>query len=161
MLVLSSDVIYTIINILILAALLRIFLWRPVLNIIERRRETIQNDLDQAAESNRQAREAKARYETSLAEARREGATLVQQAQVQAGAKYDAILAQANQEAAALLEQARQDAQAEKEQLMDEARGELADVAILAASKLLGTTVDQETDRAMLDAFLREAGGQI
>ena len=49
MLVLSSDVIYTIINIALLCVLLRIFLWKPVLGIIEKRRQTIQDDLDEAA----------------------------------------------------------------------------------------------------------------
>ena len=42
--------------------------------------------------------------------------------------------------------------------MMKDARGELAEVALAAASKLLGTTVDAKTNKAMLDAFLAEAG---
>ena len=160
MLILSSDVIYTLINIVILAVLLRIFLWKPVLGILEKRRETIRNDLDQAAQTNREAQAVKAEYETALTGARQESAALVEQARAQAAEKYDAILAKANADASSILEKARADARAEKEQVMSEARGQLADLAVLAAAKLLGGTVDEAADRRILDDWLAEMGGQ-
>ena len=160
MLALNGDVIYTIINIVILVVLLRIFLWKPVLGILEKRRETIRNDLDQAAQTNREAQAVKAEYETALTGARQESAALVEQARAQAAEKYDAILAKANADASSILEKARADARAEKEQVMSEARGQLADLAVLAAAKLLGGTVDEAADRRILDDWLAETGGQ-
>ena len=160
MLALNGDVIYTIINIVILVVLLRIFLWKPVLGILEKRRETIRNDLDQAAQTNREAQAVKAEYETALTGARQESAALVEQARAQAAEKYDAILAKANADASSILEKARADARAEKEQVMSEARGQLADLAVLAAAKLLGGTVDEAADRRILDDWLAEMGGQ-
>lgn len=160
MLVLNQDVIFTIINILLLAVLLRIFLWKPVMNMITKRQETIQNDLDEAARKNREADEAKAEYEASLTGARQESAALVEEARTQAGARYDAILAQANAEADAIRKKAQADALAEKAQMINEARIELADLAILAATRLMGGTVDEETDRRILDQWLSEMGGQ-
>lgn len=160
MLTLNSDVIYTLINIVILVVLLRIFLWKPVLGILEKRRETIQNDLDQAAQTNREAQAVKAEYETALTGARQESAALVEQARAQAAQKYEAIVAKANAEAVAIRDQARADARAEKEQVLAEARGELADLAVLAAARLLGGTVDEAVDRRILDDWLTEMGGQ-
>ena len=70
MLVLSSDVIYTIINIVILVALLRIFLWKPVLGIIEKRQKAIQDDLDSAARTNEEAQAVKEKvYREALKDA--------------------------------------------------------------------------------------------
>ena len=160
MLILNQDVIYTIINILILAVLLRIFLWKPVMSMIEKRQEIIQNDLDEAARKNREAEAARAEYEASLTGARQESSALVEQAKVQAGARYDAILAQANAEAEAIRKKARDDALAEKAQMINEARTELADLAILAAARLMGGTVDEETDRRILDQWLQEMEGR-
>ena len=160
MLALNGDVIYTIINIVILVVLLRIFLWKPVLGILEKRRETIRNDLDRAAQTNREAQAVKAEYETALTGARQESAALMEQARAQAAEKYKAILAQANADAGSILEKARADARAEKEQVMSEARGELADLAVLAAAKLLGGAVDEAADRRILDDWLAEMGGQ-
>ena len=76
--------------IVILVVLLRIFLWKPVLGMLEKRRETIQNDLDQAARTNREAQAVKEEYETALTGARQESAALVEQARVQATEKYNA-----------------------------------------------------------------------
>ena len=161
MLVLSADVIYTIINIIILVVLLRIFLWKPVLGIIEKRQQTIQADLDEAARKNQEAGEALAQYKASLSGARKESAALVEQAKTQAGETYDAILAQANAEAEAILVKARADAQAQKEQVLTEARDQVAELAILAAARLMGATVDEETDRRLLDQWLAETGGSL
>ena len=160
MLILNSDVIYTLINIVILVALLRIFLWKPVLGILEKRRETIRNDLDQAARTNQEAQAVKAEYETALTGARQESAALVEQARAQAAEKYQTIVAQAQADANAIRAQARADAQAQKDQALSEARNELADLAVLAAAKLLGGTVDEITDRRILDEWLAETGGQ-
>ncbi len=159
MLTLNSDVIYTIINIVILCALLRILLWKPVLGIIEKRQQTIRDDLDEADRKNREAEAVKAQYEASLTGARKESADLVEQARAEAGERYDAIIAQANAEAEAIREKAGADAAAEKEKMLAEAKGELADLAILAAAKLMGGTVDEETDRRILDDWLAENGG--
>ena len=160
MLVLSSDVIYTIINIVILCALLRIFLWKPVLGIIEKRRQTIQEDLDRAAQTNLEAQQVKAQYEASLDGARQESAALVEQAKTRAEEQYDAILARATAEADAIRAKARTEAAQEKDRLLTDARDELADLAILAAARLMGGGVDEETDRRILDAWLAEQGGQ-
>ncbi len=158
MLVLSSDVIYTIINIVLLVVLLRIFLWKPVLGIIEKRQKAIQDDLDQAARTNEEARALKAEYEASLTGARQESANLVAQAKDRAGEQYNAIVAQAHADAEAIREKAKADAQSEREQVLAQAKGEVADLALLAAARLLGS-VDEEADRRILDDWLAEMGG--
>ena len=158
MLTLNSDVIYTIINIVLLCVLLRIFLWKPVLGIIEKRRQVIQDDLEQAARTREEAQAVKAEYEASLTGARKESAALVDQARTRAGEQYDAIVAQANADAKAIREKAREAARTEKEQLLAQARDEVADLAILAATKLMGA-VDEETDPRILDDWLSEMGG--
>ena len=160
MLILNSDVIYTLINIVILVVLLRIFLWKPVLGMLEKRRQTIQDDLDQAAQANREAQAVKAEYESALTGARQESAALVEQARAQAAEKAQAMLAQAHADANAIRAQAQADAQAQKDQALSEARNELADLAVLAAAKLLGGTVDEITDRRLLDQWLADMGGR-
>ena len=64
----------------------------------------------------------------------------------------------ATADASQIVNQANAAAQAEHDKLMKDARAELAEVALAAASKLLGTTVDAKTNKDMLDAFLAEAG---
>lgn len=159
MLVLNEHIIATVINILILFVLLRIFLWKPVLRMMEKRKQTIQGTLDDAARSNAEAENKRQQYEAKLQDAHQQSNQLVSQAKSRAQAQYDEIVQRANEDAAAILDKADQAARADRERLMQDAQGELAQVALAAAAKLLGTTVDAQANKKMLDAFLAEAGG--
>ena len=66
MLTLDWGIIWTVVNILILFVLLRIFLFKPVMGMIENRQAMIRNQLDDAENKNREADELKGRYEESL-----------------------------------------------------------------------------------------------
>ena len=72
MLTLNWGVIWIIVNILILFVLLRIFLFKPVLGMIEKRQMLIQNQLDDAESENKEADELKLRYR-GVAEERERG----------------------------------------------------------------------------------------
>lgn len=157
MLVVNWHIISTVINILILFALLRIFLWKPVLRMMEKRRQTIQDSLDDAARANAEAEEKKTQYEVSLQGARQQSNTMITEAKSRAQEQYDAIIEKANQDAAAILERADKAAQADREHVMKDAQNELAQVALAAATKLMGATMDTQANKKMLDAFLAEA----
>ena len=130
MLTLDWGIIWTVVNILILFVLLRIFLFKPVMGMIENRQAMIRNQLDDAENKNREADELKGRYEESLKNAKEESFQIVKSAE------------------------------ADREQMMREAQAELAQVALAAASKLIGSSVDAEANKNMLDQFLSEEGSQ-
>ena len=154
----DSNIIWTVVNLLILCVLLRIFLFKPVLGMIEKRRNMIQSSLDEADQKNADAANLKQQYESSLKDAKQESFQIVSEAKGRAQAQYDQIIDKANEDASQIIKQANATAEADREKILKDARAELADVALAAASKLLGTTVDAETNKAMLDAFLAEAG---
>ena len=154
----DSNIIWTVVNLLILVVLLRIFLFKPVLGMIEKRRNMIQSSLDEADQKNADAANLKQQYESSLKDAKQESFQIVSEAKGRAQAQYDQIIDKANEDASQIIKQANATAEADREKILKDARAELADVALAAASKLLGTTVDAETNKAMLDAFLAEAG---
>ena len=70
------------------------------------------------------------------------------------------IIDKANEDAAQIKQQADKSAEADREQMMREAQAELAQVALAAASKLIGSSVDAEANKNMLDQFLSEEGSQ-
>ena len=154
----DSNIIWTVVNLLILFDMLHIFLFKPVLGMIEKRRNIIQSILDEADQKNADAANLKQQYESSLKDAKQESFQIVSEAKGRAQAQYDQIIDKANEDASQIIKQANATAEADREKILKDARAELADVALAAASKLLGTTVDAETNKAMLDAFLAEAG---
>ena len=160
MLTLDWGIIWTVVNILILFVLLRIFLFKPVMCMIENRQAMIRNQLDDAENKNREADELKGRYEESLKNAKEESFQIVNDAKERAKVQYAHIIDKANEDAAQIKQQADKSAEADREQMMREAQAELAQVALAAASKLIGSSVDAEANKNMLDQFLSEEGSQ-
>ena len=160
MLTLDWGIIWTVVNILILFVLLRIFLFKPVMGMIENRQAMIRNQLDDAENKNREADELKGRYEESLKNAKEESFQIVNDAKERAKVQYAHIIDKANEDAPQIKQQADKSAEADREQMMREAQAELAQVALAAASKLIGSSVDAEANKNMLDQFLSEEGSQ-
>lgn len=158
MLTLNMSAFWIVFNIIILFILLRIFLFKPVMGIIEKRQKLIQGQLDDAENKNKEADELKNRYEESLKSAKEESFQIVNDAKERAQVQYAHIIEKANDDAAQIVQQANKAAEADREQMMRSAQAELAEVALAAASKVLGSSVDENANRNMLDEFLAEKG---
>lgn len=158
MLHIDANIFWTVVNLLILFIVLRIFLFKPVLGMIEKRKKIIADTLSNADRTKSDADELKKQYEDSLKDAKQESFQIVSDAKDRAQLQYNQIIEKATADASQIVNQANAAAQAEHDKLMKDAQAELAEVALAAASKLLGTTVDAKTNKDMLDAFLAEAG---
>jgi F-type H+-transporting ATPase subunit b len=152
------NIIWTVVDLLILLVLLRIFLFKPVLGMIEKRKGIIQSSLSDADKANADAQALKTQYENSLKDAKKESFEIVSEAKDRAQTQYNEIIDKANADASQIVKQANAAAEADREKILKDAQAERAEVALAAASKLLGTTVDASTNKEMLDKFLAEAG---
>lgn len=152
------NLLFVVINLLVLLALMKKFLYKPVLNVIEKRQELIEEQFAKAASAKAEAEALKSQYETCLADAKMESAGIIKDAKVQAGAEYDKILENAEKQARTLIEEAKQLGQAEKAKAVKEADVQIAKLAVAAASKLVADTADAKKDHAIYEEFLKEAG---
>jgi F-type H+-transporting ATPase subunit b len=155
---LDWNIFWIIFNILVLFFLLRIFLFKPLNNIAAKRTELVQSEITSAEEKNKKAGELKDQYEKSLSNAKEESAQIVGSAKERAQVQYDQIVEKANADAAQIVSQAHKTAELDYEQTMRGARSELADVAMAAAIKLIGESVNDESNKALLDRYLAEEG---
>lgn len=92
MLRLDINLVFTIINLLVLYFLMKKFLFKPVNNIIAQREEAIKKQFDDADEAQKKADDLKKQYEDSLANAKEDSAKLVQEAREKARVEYDRIV---------------------------------------------------------------------
>jgi F-type H+-transporting ATPase subunit b len=147
---------FQIVNFLILLFLLNRFLFKPVLKRIDERNQQLGQGLEDAAAAARDRELARAEREATMAEARQEADALVQRAAKTAEATSAEILATARESAEQLTARARDEIAAEKERALAEIRGEVADLALLAAGKLVGEEMDEPTQRRLVEQFLAE-----
>ncbi|MGN1349506.1 MAG: F0F1 ATP synthase subunit B [Anaerovoracaceae bacterium] len=154
MLTLNWNIFWIVFNIIVLFILLRIFLFKPLNNLAEKRRQLIEGQIEEADTKNKEATELKDRYEASLKGAKEESAQIISSAKERAQVQYNSIIDKANEDAAHIVEQANKAAESDREQILREAKAEIAEMALAAASKVIGSTVDGSSNKKLLDDFL-------
>jgi F-type H+-transporting ATPase subunit b len=147
---------FQIVNFLLLLYLLNRFLFKRVLRLLDDRQSRISQGLEDAETAARDRELARAEREASLAEARREAEAMVQRAAKTAEATSAEILAEAKASAEQITARAREEIAAEKDRALAEIRGEVADLALEAAGKLIGSEMDGPTQRRLVKQFLSE-----
>ncbi len=145
------------VNFFLLLVLLRIFLYKPILEMLDRRAERIREGAAAAEQSKEQASQADADVAKQLEEARQQGQALLAQAQEAATRIQEEGRSQARQESATLLERARNEIQLERDQAIAELRGEFADLTVSAAEKVIGQSLDHQAHQRLIDEVLAES----
>lgn len=145
------------VNFFLLLVLLRIFLYKPVLEMLDRRAQRIREGVEAAEQSKEQASEAEAEVAKQIDEARQQSQALVAQAQEAASRIQEESRNQARQEAETLLERARNEIQLERDQAIAELRGEFADITVSAAEKVISQSLDRQAHQRLIDEALAES----
>lgn len=151
---------FTIVNLLILYFFFRKFLFGRINAVLEQREELIRTQVSEAEQQNVEAKKTKEEYESKLAGARQEAADLVADAKRRADEAYAQRMAQAEADAKQTAAEAEARIAAERSEMLRSARGEVAHLAVLAASEVAGKRLDTDSDRALAEEFLAKVGEQ-
>ena len=153
-----STVIFAIINFCILVVGLKVFLYKPVCNMLDSRKEEVANNLNSAEEAKLEAQKLRDEYAAQIQNARNEAQDIINQAaKIGEQTKAD-IVNEAREEAARLTAKAQDEIAREKTEALNEIRNEIADLAVLAASKVVGKTIDVADHQNMVNNFVKELG---
>ena len=144
------NLVYTIINLIVLFLLLRHFLITPVSDIMEKRRQMIADGLQGAQDAQSDAQKMKQEYEDALKGAKLESAAIVEKARSEAKTEYDRIVSKAGD----LLEAAKENVRIEREKTMKDLQTQIAGLAMASAEKIVG-----DKEQNIYDQFLGEVGG--
>ncbi|MDO5345558.1 MAG: ATP synthase F0 subunit B [Lachnospiraceae bacterium] len=156
MLRLDWNLLFNIINLMILYFLMKKFLFGPVNVILAKRQAEAEERFIQADEKETQARETRQRYETLLADAEGQRKQLVAEARQEASREYARMIEEAKLQADGIVEKARTDAENEKRVIMQQADSAVKELVVNAAAKMVGAAQDAESDKALYDCFLKK-----
>ena len=155
---LLHDAILTAVSVFFLFMFLSYLLVDPVHEMLKKRREKIQNDIDSAKKDREDADALKNEYEDKLKNADAEVDEILADARKRATANENHIIADAKEEAARILKQAQAEAELEKEKARDEIKKEMIDIASLMAGKVVGDKMDVTIQDALVEETLKEVG---
>lgn len=142
------DIAIHLVNIVILYILLRVLIWKPVRKFMAARADRVQQEMEQAKQLQTEAEKTKADYESRLADVQVTCEQMLADGRKKAQAVGQQTIDEAKIEADHILTQARSEAALEKQRAMDEVKGELADLAVDMAGRVL--RFDEQTKKNIL-----------
>ena len=160
MLRIDTNLIWIVVNLIIFFILIRKFLFKPVLNIIEKRKQMIEEQFAKAETQNQQALELKAKYEASLEGAKEESIQLIEDARQRGEAEYKQIVQRAEVRVGQLMKNAEANLKREREMALQDVQDEIGSLAMAAAMKIMGNASTQMTNEEFYNEFLTKAGKQ-
>ena len=152
-----TEFIFYLINFLILVGALGKFLYKPFLELMDNRKQSIQDALDNAEMTNRRADEKMQNYNKRIARVEEEGREIIREAKQKADMQAAAIIEEANSKATDIILKAEQSIEREKEKAMEEMRQEIAALAILVAEKIVEQEIQRVGQEAIVDEVIKQA----
>ena len=128
--------------------------WKPLLDMIEERERGIRQAVEGAHQANTEAQALLVQHKETLREAGQQREDILKQAFADADQARQNLLAQAKADSERLLEKAKEQIQREKQLALTEIRGEIASLAIGAASKIVESSLTEDAQRKLVDEFI-------
>jgi len=144
-------------NFLLLLALLWAFGFGPVSRTLAGRRSRIEQGLADAEQARRDRESAEQERLSTLADARREANEILARAQKVATETREADIAATKEDIERIRERATSDIEAERTRAIADLRAEVAELALAAASKVVGESMTDARQRRLVDEFLAES----
>jgi F-type H+-transporting ATPase subunit b len=147
---------WTAITFLVLIGVLAKFAFGPILRMLDERERTIRDAIDQAKKERAEAERLLAEQKASLAQAQRDAAELGKRSQAEVESLRQELTARARKDADELVAGARAQIQEERTKAVAELRGQVADMAIEVAKRLIPQAVDEKTHRQLAEEYVRQ-----
>lgn len=151
------NILFTVINLLILLFFVKKFLFDKIDAIITKRQQEVDEATEAADKATREAKAAKKEYEKKIALADEEKEQILSDIKKLGYEEYEKIVMDARKTGDRIVKEARQNARAEAEKERELHADELKDMVIDAASKIAATKHSSEDDSLLYDKFINEA----
>ena len=145
-------------NLFIQLWLIKKFLFKPISEVLEKRRKLTDDELKGARESKEKAEAMKKEYESSLTTAQAEAAEIVASAQKEAQTKAENIVKEAEQQAAGIKARAEADIEQEKKKAINEAKDTIGGLAMDIAGKVVEKEINENDHKKLIDEFINNVG---
>lgn len=145
----NATLIAQILNFLFLVFVLAKFAYKPLVNMMEERKNKIASDLEAADAAKAEAEAVKAEYAAKLADARQEAQAIIENARKTAQAAHDKIMAETKAEQDQVVAAAKESIALEKQKALADVRAQVINLSMVAASKIVEQKLGSEEDKKM------------
>src|SRR5262245_13978683 len=151
--------IWTILTFLVLLALLAKFAWRPLLQALESRQESIRKSLDDAETAKQELERLQTESAEIIRQARVEADAIITRSRGAGERLREEIRTKARGEADAIVKNAERQIQLETSRALQQIRGEAVDLSVMIASKLIQRNLTKEDNERLIEEALKQVEG--
>jgi len=146
-----GSIIWTACVFFVLLFVLGKFAWGPIIKSLQAREDSIRKDIDDANKARLEAQELLQEYRKQLDDARKEAQKLVNEASERAEKLYEEKRQEADHNAQAMIEKAKSEIELERQKAAEELKQQVVEIAITAASKVVGHALQPDDHRDLID----------
>lgn len=152
----NTTMLWEVINFFVLLWLLKRFLYEPMTNMLDERKNKIESDLEKAKEKKKEAKKLKQKYENELKNARQEAQEIVENAEERGKEKAEKIVEKAREDAQRIKERNEAEIAQAKEEALSELRTEVSSISIMVASRFLQEKLDEEEHKELINQYIED-----
>lgn len=157
LLTINATLIAQLLIFLVMLGVLYRFAWGPLLRILNERRARIAQGVEATERAMQELTAAEKERQAKLEEARREAQALLDRIAKQGEDLRKELEAKAREQAEALTAKARTEIQQERQKAVQDLRLQVADLAVLAAGRIIGESLDAKKHRELIERAIEEA----
>ncbi|MEI6101491.1 MAG: F0F1 ATP synthase subunit B [Eubacteriales bacterium] len=128
-------------------------LYKPMVRFMDQRKNLIKTQIEEAAAKQTEAEQLKAKYDEMVLNAQSLTADLIERSKTAADDQARQIVASAQQTASEYMVRSKRDVQLLKSRARDEMRGEITDMAVGIARKILKREVTPEDNKDIIESY--------
>ena len=148
----------TICNLFIQVYLIKRFLFKPINEMLDKRKAKADAEIQDAVKAKEEAQAMKAEYEKNMQEAKNKANDIVMTAQKTAAIQSEEMLKEASSQVTATKEKAEKDIAQEKRKAVNEIKGEIGGMAVEIAGKVIEREINEEDHTKLIDEFIENVG---
>ena len=147
-------------NLALQVFLIKKFLFKPIRNILEKRKAIADSAIGDANKAKEEADAIKAEYEENMRNAREKANEILSSAQKNATLQSEEILREASKQAVSIKEKAERDIEQEKRKAVNEIKNEIGSMAMDIAGKVIERELNADDHAKLIDEFIEKVGDE-
>ena len=150
--------IVVILNLFLQLFLIKKFLFDKIMKVIDQRRAEADKEITDAEKAKEEAQTIKETYENNMRQAKAEAGEILAHARKTADERSEEIIRDAQDQAVQIKQKAAADIAQEKKKALNDAKDEISDIAMAIAGKVVGRSLSNEDQSALVDEFINQLG---
>lgn len=153
-----ESTVIAIVSFAILYFLLNKYAFGPLFNVMEQRRELIQNQIKSAEENRKQSETLLVSQQQAIQEAKKDAYQIIEQARTSSTRQSEQMIEAAKDEASRIKQDALRDIESEKNKAVAALKGQVGAMSVMIASKIIEKQVDEKSQQELVEQYLKEVG---